>query len=92
MFQFCFPKNPLAISSHCYELFARFPSSFSIEHLAYSFRDDARRGGERSREGWEFKARDADDTDDNIRPWVSNDTKAALTYTVYDFCYCLLND
>lgn len=38
--------------------------------LAYSFRDDSRKGGERSREGWEFKARDADDTDDNIRPWI----------------------
>ena len=40
-------------------------------HVAYSFRDDSRRGGERSREGWEFKARDADDSDDNIRPWFS---------------------
>jgi hypothetical protein len=39
--------------------------------LAYSFRDDSRRGGERSKEGWAFKAQDADDTDDNIRPWVS---------------------
>jgi hypothetical protein len=37
---------------------------------AYSFRDDSRRGGERSFEGWAFKAQDADDTDDNIGPWV----------------------
>lgn len=37
---------------------------------AYSFRDDSRRGGERSFEGWAFKAQDADETDDNIRPWV----------------------
>mmetsp|Transcript_618 Transcript_618/g.1591 ORF Transcript_618/g.1591 Transcript_618/m.1591 type:complete len:551 (-) Transcript_618:70-1722(-) len=36
----------------------------------YSFRDDSRRGGERSVEGWAFKAKDADETDDNIRPWV----------------------
>jgi hypothetical protein len=38
---------------------------------AYSFRDDSRRGGERSYEGWVFKAMDADETDDNIRPWVA---------------------
>jgi hypothetical protein len=38
---------------------------------AYSFRDDARRGGERSRETWEFQAEDQDETDDNIRPWLS---------------------
>eukprot|EP00934_Nitzschia_sp_Nitz4_P000737 Nitzschia sp. Nitz4//scaffold513_size4213//290//2075//NITZ4_009252-RA/size4213-augustus-gene-0.3-mRNA-1//1//CDS//3329553786//737//frame0 len=37
---------------------------------AYSFRDDSRRGGERSFEAWAFKAQDADETDDNIRPWV----------------------
>ncbi|KAL3935442.1 MAG: hypothetical protein SGBAC_009039 [Bacillariaceae sp.] len=37
---------------------------------AYSFRDDSRRGGERSFEGWAFKAKEGDDTDDNIRPWV----------------------
>ncbi|KAG7345954.1 hypothetical protein IV203_005021 [Nitzschia inconspicua] len=37
---------------------------------AYSFRDDSRRGGERSYEGWVFKAMDADETDDNIRPWI----------------------
>lgn len=36
----------------------------------YSFRDDSRRGGERSFEGWAFKAQDADETDDNIRPWI----------------------
>ena len=38
-------------------------------YIAYSYRDDARRGGERSKEGWAFKARDAEQTDDNIRPW-----------------------
>jgi len=38
---------------------------------AYSFRDDSRRGGERSFEGWAFKAQDAEETDDNIRPWIS---------------------
>jgi len=38
---------------------------------AYSFRDDSRRGGERSWEGWAFKAQDAEETDDNIRPWIS---------------------
>ncbi len=37
---------------------------------AYSFRDDSRRGGERSFEGWAFKAQDAEETDDNIRPWI----------------------
>ena len=37
---------------------------------SYSFRDDSRRGGERSRETWEFQAADEDDTDDNIRPWL----------------------
>ncbi|KAG7365486.1 glycosyl transferase family 2 protein [Nitzschia inconspicua] len=37
---------------------------------AYSFRDDSRRGGERSYEGWVFKAMDAEETDDNIRPWI----------------------
>ena len=36
---------------------------------SYSFRDDSRRGGERSRETWEFQAEDQDDTDENIRPW-----------------------
>ena len=36
----------------------------------YSFRDDARRGGERSRETWEFQAADQDGTDDTIRPWL----------------------
>ena len=38
---------------------------------SYSFRDDSRRGGERSRETWEFQAEDQDDTDDNVRPWLS---------------------
>ena len=40
---------------------------------SYSFRtQDARKGGERSREQWEYKATtNADDTDDNIRPWLS---------------------
>lgn len=42
-----------------------------ILFAAYSFRDDSRRGGERSFEGWAFKAQDADDTDDNIRPWIN---------------------
>ena len=38
---------------------------------SYSFRDDARRGGERSREQWEYKAAiNSDETDDNIRPWL----------------------
>lgn len=37
---------------------------------AYSFRDDSRRGGERSFEAWAFKAQDAEETDDNIRPWI----------------------
>jgi hypothetical protein len=37
---------------------------------AYSFRDDSRRGGERSVEGWAFKAQDAEETDDNVRPWI----------------------
>ena len=43
---------------------------------AYSFRDDSRRGGERSFEGWAFKAQDADETDDNIRPWIGGFVKA----------------
>jgi hypothetical protein len=37
---------------------------------SYSFRDDSRRGGERSWEAWKFKSSDADETDDNIRPWL----------------------
>lgn len=37
---------------------------------AYSYRDDSRRGGERSYEGWAFKAREGEETDDNIQPWV----------------------
>ena len=38
---------------------------------AYSFRDDSRRGGERSREQWEYKATLNDEqTDDVIRPWI----------------------
>lgn len=50
-------------------------SGFRIHHYLgsweeYSFRDDSRRGGERSIEGWAFKAQDADETDDNIRPWI----------------------
>lgn len=28
-------------------------------------------GGERSRESWEFQAEDQDETDDNVRPWLS---------------------
>lgn len=43
---------------------------------AYSFRDDSRRGGERSFEGWAFKAQDAEETDDNIRPWIGGFIKA----------------
>ena len=39
---------------------------------SYSFRDDARRGFERSREQWEYKSSsNADMTDDNIRPWLT---------------------
>jgi hypothetical protein len=38
---------------------------------SYAFRDDSRRGGERSREQWEYKATThTDQTDDNIRPWL----------------------
>jgi hypothetical protein len=38
---------------------------------SYSFRDDSRRGGERSREQWEYKATtNEEETDDNIRPWL----------------------
>jgi hypothetical protein len=37
---------------------------------AYAIRDDSRRGGERSREQWEYKATsNTEETDDNIRPW-----------------------
>jgi hypothetical protein len=44
---------------------------------SYSFRDDSRRGGERSREAWEYKATTlGDQTDDNIRPWVSGFVQA----------------
>ena len=43
---------------------------------SYSFRDDSRRGGERSRETWEFQAEDQDGTDDNIRPWLDGFVKA----------------
>ena len=40
-------------------------------NVAYSFRDDSRRGGERSYEGWAFKAQEGIvDSDDNIRPWL----------------------
>lgn len=41
----------------------------------FSYRDDARRGGERSRETWEFQAADQDETDDNIRPWLDGFVK-----------------
>jgi hypothetical protein len=38
---------------------------------SYSFRDDSRRGGERSREQWEYKAMtNGEESDDNIRPWL----------------------
>jgi hypothetical protein len=50
-----------SLASHTYSLAAT---------LAYSFRDDSRRGGERSKEGWAFKAQDADENDDNVRPWI----------------------
>jgi hypothetical protein len=43
---------------------------------AYSFRDDARRGGERSRETWEFQAADQDETDDIVRPWLGGFVEA----------------
>ena len=51
---------------------------------SYSFRDDSRRGGERSWEQWEYKATTIDElTDDNIRPWVSGlvETHGAETAT-----------
>jgi len=38
---------------------------------SYSFRDDSRRGGERSREQWEYKATtNGEGDDDVIRPWL----------------------
>lgn len=38
---------------------------------SYSFRDDSRRGGERSREQWEYKATTNGQSDDDIiRPWL----------------------
>jgi hypothetical protein len=43
---------------------------------SYSFRNDARRGGERSQEQWEYKATTVGDlTDDNIRPWLDGFVK-----------------
>jgi len=43
---------------------------------AYSFRDDSRRGGERSREQWEYKAeQNQDQSDDIIRPWLTGFVK-----------------
>jgi hypothetical protein len=42
----------------------------------YTFRDDSRRGGERSREQWEYKASiNQDQTDDVIRPWITGFVK-----------------
>jgi hypothetical protein len=41
-------------------------------YIAYSFRDDSRRGGERSFEGWAFKAQEGVETDDIVRPWVGS--------------------
>lgn len=39
---------------------------------SYSFRDDSRRGNERSWEQWTYKAMTlGENTDDNIRPWLS---------------------
>jgi hypothetical protein len=44
---------------------------------SYSFRDDSRRGGERSREQWEYKAKtNGEETDDNIRPWLDGFVQA----------------
>jgi hypothetical protein len=44
---------------------------FLLLITAYTFRDDARRGGEHSKELWYFKsAAFADESDDNIRPWM----------------------
>jgi len=45
---------------------------------SYSFRDDSRRGGERSWEQWEYKATTNSDggTDDNIRPWLDGFVKS----------------
>jgi hypothetical protein len=38
---------------------------------SYTFRDDSRRGGERSREMWEYRGFTNDEeSDDNIRPWL----------------------
>lgn len=52
---------------------------------SYSFRDDSRRGGERSREQWEYKATTVgDNTDDNIRPWVSGLVKEEGEKTAAD--------
>lgn len=39
---------------------------------SYSFRDDSRKGYERSKEQWEYKATtNGEQTDDHIRPWLS---------------------
>jgi hypothetical protein len=44
---------------------------------SYAFRNDARRGGERSREHWEHKSTTTGDlTDDNVRPWLDGFVKS----------------
>ena len=54
---------------------------------SYSFRDDSRRGGERSREVWEFQAEDQQETDDNIRPWLGGFVKANGYNTAKDLLW-----
>ena len=55
-------------------------SSLRLNHYlgsweSYSFRDDARRGNERSYEMWQFRSLDEEETDDNIRPWLDGFVK-----------------
>jgi hypothetical protein len=48
---------------------------------SYSFRDDSRKGYERSLEQWEYKSTtNAELTDDNIRPWVDGFVEKHGTY------------
>jgi hypothetical protein len=54
---------------------------------SYSFRDDCRRGGERSREVWEFQAQDQQETDDTIRPWLHGFVKANGQDTAKELLY-----
>lgn len=52
---------------------------------SYSFRDDSRKGGERSREQWEYKgSTNQEETDDNIRPWLSGFVKQHGTTTAQE--------